>query len=70
MNALTGFTRFFLTRTVIYVADENVDEWTVLLNPAMSVFGHRPNSYASVVCERYGDAVCQLQCQPGRHLAS
>jgi hypothetical protein len=30
--ALTGFMRFFLTHTVIHVSDEDIEEWTALLN--------------------------------------
>jgi hypothetical protein len=66
---LTGFMRFFLTCTVIHVADEDVDEWTMLLNRAMAVFGYRPNSYASIVCERCGDSVYQLQGHPEQRLS-
>jgi hypothetical protein len=67
---LTKFMRFFLTRSVIYVAEEDVEEWATLLNRAMAVFGYKPGTYASVICERCGDAVCQLQGQPERRLLS
>jgi hypothetical protein len=67
--ALTSFMRFFLTRNVIHVADEDIDEWTTLLKRAMAVFGYRPNSYASIVCERCGDYVHQLQGHPELRLS-
>jgi hypothetical protein len=58
--ALAEFMRFFRTRTVIHVADEDLAEWTTLLNRAMAVFGYKPGTYASAVCECCGESVCQI----------
>jgi hypothetical protein len=67
--ALNEFIQFFLTRTLIHVADEDIAEWTALMNRALAIFGYRPNTYGSAVCERCGDNVRQLRTAPERRLS-